>query len=397
MKKTFRSAIFSNLLVLLLVTGAACKMDNPFAELESSEFLTDTQRQLDTTTEWYIDYGQTTTYADYVQIGAVTAAQAGTTAGLDIDYVDYIYRLSITNLIPNGDFESALSADWVDVGGATSSTVGDPGHTNIASVDFFQGDVLSFNTIQPSTDRIELDLDIVSYDTLITGAFYLIRYDFSSISPGTKYFQMQGLGDQGIWTPNIDLENTVYSLPADFTVPGLETQFWSETTNIFTIGTTEVGGSAMSGYMDNLRMLRTDIENRIVLEVPWSTEGTRPDLVSGHYRFSVYIKNIPLSELPANEFQSKSVTLGISTTFGGLNSIYNQAVHQSDDPGANWDEWTQISVDSFLQVDEPATDPTDTVIFLCITPTNKQSATFKDVGSVLIAAPSLHYSSDGTF
>jgi hypothetical protein len=153
----------------------------------------------------------------------------------------------------------------------------------------------------------------------------------------------------------------------------------------------------MDGYMDNLRMLRTDIENRIVLEVPWSAGGTRPDLVSGFYRFSLYIKNIPPAELPANEFQSKSVTLGILNTPGGLNSIYNQAVHQSNDAGVNWDEWTQISVDSFLQVDRLATDPTDPVIFLCITPTNVQSAPFKDVGSILIAAPGLRYSSDGTF
>ena len=153
----------------------------------------------------------------------------------------------------------------------------------------------------------------------------------------------------------------------------------------------------MDGYMDNLRMLRTNIENRIVLEVPWSAGASRPDLVSGYYRFSLYIKNIPPSELPANEFHSESVTLGISTSFGGLNIVYNQAVYQSNDTGVNWDEWTPVSVESFLQIDEPTTDPTDTVIFLCITPTNKQIATFTDVGSILIAAPSLQYSSDGTF
>lgn len=396
MNKGVKNLQFTIFLALLMV--ASCKIDNPFAELESAEFLTDAQRQLDTVTpEWYIDYGQTTTYADYVQVTYVPAAQAGTTVNLPTGYDNYIYRLSITNLIPNGDFESALSADWVDVGGATSNTVADPGDTKADGEDLFHGDVLSFSTIAFSTDRIELDLKIIGQDGLLSDAFYLIRFDFSSNSTGSKNFQLQGHGEQGIWTANITTANTVYSLPSDFEDPGIETQFTPETTNIFTIGTTEAGGKAISGYMDNLRMIRTDIENRIVLEVPWSTGGTRPDLVSGFYRFSVFIKNVPLAELPVNEFQSKNVTLGISSNLGGVGSNCNQAVHQSSDSGANWDEWTLVSVDSFIQVDEPATDPTDTVIFLYIAPTNKQVATSKDVGSILIAAPSLHYSSDGTF
>jgi hypothetical protein len=396
MKKTCSFAIFFFFLVLLLGAGAGCSMDNPFAELESSELLTDAQRQL-ATTEWHIDYGQTTTYADYVQVHSVTAAEAGTTAGLPTAYVDDIHRLSITNLIPNGDFESALSADWSTVGGAIAAIATAPAQTNTLGEALYSGNVLHFTITDPSTARIELDLDTAAPPTgsFVSTGSYLIRFDFSDSGAGDKYFQMQGF-ENGSWVPDVT-PNTIYSVPHDYS--GIDTYFQGDpAANIFTIGTTIAGqGGGMDGYMDNLRMLRTDIENRIVLEVPWSAGGTRPDLVSGFYRFSLYIKNIPPAELPPNEFQSKSVTLGISNTSGGLNSIYNQAVHQSNDAGANWDEWTQISVDSFLQVDKPATDPNDPVIFLCITPTNVQSAPFKDVGSILIAAPGLRYSSDGTF
>jgi hypothetical protein len=393
MKKTCSFAIFFFFLVLLLGAGAGCSMDNPFAEIESSELLTDAQRQL-ATTEWHIDYGQTPAYSDYVQINSVTATAAGTTAGLPTGYDDDIHRLSITNLIPNGDFESALSADWSTVGGAIAAIATAPAQTNTLGETLYSGNVLDFTITDPSADRIELNLNAAAPTSFVSTGFYLIRFDFSDSGAGDKYFQLQGF-ENGSWVTPVVTPNTIYSVPNDYS--GIDTYFQGNSANIFTIGTTTGQGGGMDGYMDNLRMLRTDIENRIVLEVPWSAGGTRPDLVSGFYRFSLYIKNIPPAELPPNEFQSKSVTLGISNTPGGLNSIYNQAVHQSNDAGANWDEWTQISVDSFLQVDKPATDPNDPVIFLCITPTNVQSAPFKDVGSILIAAPGLRYSSDGTF
>ena len=150
----------------------------------------------------------------------------------------------------------------------------------------------------------------------------------------------------------------------------------------------------MNGYMDNLRMVRTDIDNKIILPVPYRAEG-RPDLESGTYKFSVYIKHV--ETLPLNEFHAQSVSLGMAATDGGLHLVENHAIYHSDDPGADWSNWTEITVESFLQIDTPPEDPEDPAVYLTITPTNIQLAQTKDVGSILVASPQLRYSKNGTF
>ena len=380
------------ILFTILIAATSCWMEHSFSDLETAELLTLEQQEF-AATEWSTDYGKTSppSYPDYVSLNAVSASDAGATGGIPDDFQDDIHRLAITNLIDNGDFESSLSG-WNSVNGATATRETAPDQTNTREEALFRGNALRFS-LQDSSNLLEYDLNASNNvaDGLVNEAFYLIRFDFSADNQGVKYFQLQGHSSEFNWAPNLESSATIYSLPNYFT--NIDSNFSPETDNVFTIGTLS-GGAAMAGYMDNLRMVRTDIDNKIILPVPYRAEG-RPDLVSGTYRFSVYIKQV--ESLPLNEFHAQSVSLGMSATDGGLHLVENHAIYHSDDPGADWSSWTQVTVESYLQIDTPPEDPEDPVVYLTITPTDIQLAQTKDVGSILVAAPQLRYSKDGTF
>lgn len=121
-------------------------------------------------------------------------------------------------------------------------------------------------------------------------------------------------------------------------------------------------------YLDNFRFMRTDLKLALSLEVPYQDEGgDRPDLVSGLYRFTFYVKRDPTNTLLSktdvtkNRFPARAVTVEIQGTSG-----VTFDVSAPDDEVKDWKTWQKIVVDRFYQIEEPAAgeNPTEITIFI---------------------------------
>ncbi len=352
------------LFLLILPLLVSCPIEDPFASLEGTNLLSDNEQAF---TGWAVEYGKTVSY-DYMTFNDSTEA------GPDSDST--VKRLEIVNLVPNGDFENALSATaWVDVGGG-SGTISADGHLNY--------------NLPNTVDRVDFKLTDSSdglSDGLPANSTYLIHFNLLSAT-ATSIFEYQNDSPQP-WTCSVSDTTKVYLFP-DYFIDSFDSTFQPGGTNIFSIGTTSTG-DVSSGYIDNLRINRTDITPNLGISVPVESDG-RDNLLSGTYRFTVYVKNDPaVTPVTANRMAADFVSISILSPDEASVMYSNTGVFESS---SAWDDWTACSVTAFIQIDDAATY----AFRLLISPSNNSGAYYKrDVGSILLAAPVIEYSSDGSF
>ena len=127
------------------------------------------------------------------------------------------------------------------------------------------------------------------------------------------------------------------------------------------------------------------------------TDGFGPEyidimrLLPGTYRFSVYIKQEPsasISPTVKNRFRAAGITLQAAGPADAGSTTYAYAVHSPDDDGADWSAWSQVYVD--IEGLNPSSQES-AGIDISITPNNINA---KDVGSILVASPSLEFLPD---
>lgn len=175
----------------------------------------------------------------------------------------------------------------------------------------------------------------------------------------------------------------VFRFPFDFAEVTSEFSA-SGTQNLF-----RITSKIQSFELDNLRLVRIDIPLSLRIAIPF-TESTRPDLVSGWYRFSFFAKLDPTAETTdqstLNRFHSSTVVAAINNDENVLRSGDEQGSEIID-----YTEWQEIVVRSFLQITEPD-DPTDTMIELVISVADTATSSLLDSGSLLLSAPSLTFS-----
>ena len=296
-----------------------------------------------------------------------------------------ISRIEIFNLVPNGDFEAVPGAEWDTVG--TASFAQENADNNRVHDD--AGNNSLYFDIAAETDVIRYNLASLE-DSFQANQNYIIRLLFTrSTTNDTAVFEYNDGANPPVsapytyWNPIVqtgwNADNSVYtSFPDD---ESLNTNITANAGARFCINSfATVVNTTKEGYIDDFRIVRSDQNYYIRLTVPYSEAG-RPDLHSGTYRFSLYIKgeaDADVSPAYQNRFRSSKISLGINNDITGFSaSSYNNAT------------WTKLSVDKFIQIENGDS------IELKIAPadfTNLPNSL--DTGSVLIASPLLYYISD---
>ncbi len=334
---------------------------------------------------------QSSPYMDY---SAVTAAVAGT-SGLP-DSTAPIYRLENKNLFPDGDFEASTAGL---APGATGWSIS--AGTYVVRPESFPHP-LSDNALYfdlDSNEFVSFELNNL-LDTAYPSGSYVMRFSISGNSTGDITFVIDDASTSNISTfsTSIPSANTALAFPEDFdTVPQTEFIIHSDDTEYFRINSL-TSDLLPEGYIDDIRVIKSDQKQTISLLLPFDDserEGSL-ELISGWYRFSIYVKADPEAG-DSNRFKTDSITLTIEAIDddglgGSIDSLsFNAADYSS------FSTWTQIYIDADLQIDEPA-DSADNVIKLSVCPYCSISGALGiDAGSILISSPSLEYSSDGTF
>jgi len=333
---------------------------------------------------------QSTVYMNYAP---VSAAVAGTT-GLP-DSSALIYRLENKNLMPNGDFEAtaidAVPAGWTAPMGGT--------HQVKNTVHHLSGKALLFN--QAATEYLSFNLNSLS-DTALINCSYVFRFRLEGNSSQAFDFEIEDTSTSGNiikYYPNITAIGQGYSVPDDFNeVPLTDFLIHSGDSEVFRINF-KTSGTPQIGYIDDLRIIKSDQAQHLIAELPYADPG-RVDslqLISGTYRFSIYVKADPETASTNNSFNSNAVTLKIEAIDpdGSGGSSKYQSFSAADN--SSFSDWTKIYIDTPLQINIPA-DTSSTVIRLSVSPCDTSGGSMSiDAGSILISNPQLLFSESGTF
>jgi len=320
--------------------------------------------------DWLPD--QDTTYMVFEEVTGVTLP-AGVTDSA-------VCRLEIKNLVEDGDFEqSNIGNDPIAPAWSTTGT----GDVEVADIAALDGKCLLFN-VPASSDTVQFDLSTL-LDGYPESSSYILRFDFKANEANIfwYYFPTYNIDskEKDLHTADVSNASQVQYFPDDFEITT------SEFTSATGLEALYITGKVQTAYMDDFRIVRTDIPLRLRISLQWA-DPERPGglrLVSGWYQFSVWVRSDPEAAITNNRFSSDDISIGIE------NEI---AVFPDTDAPLDMNGWAQVSTTVFLQIDAPA-DPTADVLELSISPTDIKYANERDVGSLLITAPSLElYSSN---
>lgn len=289
-----------------------------------------------------------------------------------------VSRLEIFNLVSNGGFETSLT-NWSASGATITTADGIPSVHNTAgnySLHYV------FNTTPPpNPDNVQFDLGSLK-DSFLADKRYIIRLNFSR-----EYINNDTLfrfNDERVWDVKAKTSwDLGYTKFPDAYSDNSEIVATSSSNSFYII----YGTHNIEGYIDDFRIVRSDISYNLKFTVPYSEAG-RPDLYSGTYRLSVYIKaeddaDVTPNSPNENRFRSSRVSLGIGRT------VDTVTVKGFDSSSFTSGSWTKISVEKFLQIRDGDS------IELLISPADKSGGSNTlDIGSVLVAFPELYYVSD---
>lgn len=329
-----------------------------------------------------------------------------------------IFRLETKNLFVNGDFEglggSIVGATTVQT---LSSAIGLP-----ASY-FLNNKWLEINSPVSSTVSIALSTNISGYVVATPDNYTLsFLYCLDSLSPGflTLDNALHNLGEtsSGINQPTFitlySSSNIIYRFP--FTSPAgsgssLLNPTATDRTTLFINNLDDNPPSPYTGKrqpfrgtFDDLQAVRSDLNNALRLDIPWTAAG-RPNLqAGGHYTVKLWVRRDMTTHYVAggtsNRFDADLVAISLHSGFGSSTDV-GAVVVNSIGSGTDWQSaansygwinhtdianWTEISA-SF------AGPPTASAgLQLAISTTNMQSASLRSSGSILIADPRLFWS-----
>ncbi len=307
-----------------------------------------------------------------------------------------VYRLEILNLMPNGDFESTTVGQHPLGWTATDSDVTYYVSENKNAEFAIEGKSL-YLTFPKSDSRLNFDLRNTNTglsDGFKEGATYLWRFLFRSEKEKLITEINNNADAAGILTTwnqsRVGTEADIQTFPAsNIAYPEVSVNQGFQN-YYFCIGTLSYEQTPQTAGIDNIRITRTDLPYMIRLGLLYSETGRLP-LLSGTYRFGVYIKaDSKVTPAYPNRFPAQAVSLGIDSSASGMLS---PAVYKPTDSGVDWSDWTFVSGEFRLQIDPPASGAeNEPVITLFLSPSNYVNGFWgKDIGSILIADPYLEF------
>ncbi|MCL2705242.1 MAG: hypothetical protein FWE72_03435 [Spirochaetaceae bacterium] len=323
------------------------------------------------------------------ETGATTVPSGINQTGLPNDAIGDISRLEVFNLVHDGGFEfdpalTGWSPNMVGtIPGAAITRELAPdsiGSTCLKYVfDLFAG-------IEPEYIRFNMGPSTIK-DRFLTGNRYIIRLNFYKYSMYSNTpFRFNTERD---WKPQAEREwGFGYTKFPDASLDNSEVVAESSD-NYFYVLFDDIYNSNNEGYIDDFRIVRSDIDYYLKLTVPYSEAG-RPDLPSGTYRFSVWFKAedpadaSPSPTAPPGRFNSSRISLGIGKTLT-TTTVKGFVASETITSGS----WSKLSVEKFIQIRDG-----DSLVLLISPADRSGGSTTLDIGSVLIAFPELYYISE---
>jgi hypothetical protein len=157
------------------------------------------------------------------------------------------------------------------------------------------------------------------------------------------------------------------------------------------------------GVLDNLQLIRSDLDTAIRFNVPISYAG-RPDLQQGGtYTVKLWIRKDLTGDSLLNavhvnnrfnaDFVSISINPSYTSATHGPTAVYARVTTSSSWTQyafTGWDNWTQLTATFTGVYNSPVSG--GTAFQIVIAPTNISSASLRSPGSILIANPQLYWS-----
>ena len=299
-----------------------CNLDPSFDEYDEENFLSQTAWSVWTLMPDY-SFESGTSASDYMDFSPISG-ETGPNGG-------EVYRLEIKNLLQNGDFSNGTTtAPWKyynrEVPGTPPATATAP---ELTVTNYSGNNQADFNLqYQPSSTRddqllIRPSTDLVNGSSYIPGKeyFFLLNYQDSGTDKYSLYF-FQNWDTSSVNNLNTSksyLTENRYTFPSD-SIPVVDPLDPSNITiNRFTASITGFSNDFLGfasksqvGTFDDFRIVRSpegdfDLRLRLKMDVDHRSDL---DLISGYYRFSVWVKQADLSG-SRNTYHSDRVEVGI--------------------------------------------------------------------------------------
>lgn len=268
-----------------------------------------------------------------------------------------VYRLSLVNLIADGDFETATGGSWTGTGTATRDITASPNNPLFGSA--------SMKLVTDIGENIIYTPSLIGSPPGFSGALYNAYFRFRS-SAGSFNVSIQDSNAIPV-SSSADVKYSVVLHPGLTSAPSF----------IFE----PILGNVISAlWLDNFRLARSgNMEFRLLL----SQAQTIPALIDGVYSFSVWVHSDPLSFSDSSPFNMDTFTVTMKETSSSSLSV-NSATYNSG-TGTGWIKLTATLARQALQF----SSNTQPVLEL--------SLQFNDSrpGSILLASPELRFHPDG--
>ena len=415
MKRYF---LLYSIVISLLVM--ACNLDPSFDEYDDEDFLSQT-----TWSDWALmpDYSfeSGTSAGDYMDFSQVSG-ESGPNGG-------EVYRLEIKNLLQNGDFSNGTSTlpwKYYDAYAPAIPTTTIP-NTNIMEIVTSSGDNKADFSLSSDGDTIEERLlinpysDFISSKTYVGGKIYLFSFNYELNSSTDKlslyFFKNWNYSDNTLPSGSY-ITQELTNFPSS-TIPITDPENPENITpNYFTSSSTGFENDYLGfakaetqlGKFDDFRIIRSpegdfDLRLRLKMDIDHRSDL---ELISGYYRFSVWVKQADLTGL-SNKFPADRIELGIRgydednqlnvddvKVFYKTQALADEFATSTGTFSGDWSSgWVQLVLESenLVQLPNVSTDP---VFELSISPSNPGGSDSSwnrlSPGTILIAEPSLEYS-----
>jgi hypothetical protein len=377
--------------VLAVVVLIGCKpVAGPFDDYRGVNLIGDLSLS-----RWTLDQG-----AEFMTCETVTSVPP------PISSAD-VHRLEIRNLVVDGDFEQSPvgpgANGWTSVNGGglvdTLEVIGGVsahainGHTMHVKTDCL-ADLIGFNLRDAAWGARDGFLSHESYNLLFdyrcNGPLVFEYHTAASLPDQRLHAWKLGGGPGG--SMQIASFDNLNAFPGTFSVGQSEVAVGAEANAECSFGSIDpLKGKAQEAFIDNLRVVRTDIDCRARLSLKRESDTVQP-LVPGQYKFSLYVHSDPDVGTTPNRFGAHRISLGIlSCTTVATGTVattsWSKAFHEGED-GLDFAVWTRLSIT--LEAGETDPGASDSTLELSICPTDDTlGAAGKDCGSILVSAPSL--------
>ncbi len=351
----------------------------------------------------------TSDYMNWAQAGDLSGVGDGTVSTLSVgpDGISPAYRLEIKNLFNDGDFENAAagpiaaSDTWWSPNSNATAVVGNSTFTSAFSGTYLPISSQSlFFSAAASSNTLAVTLNSFSVPLWSRPGNYQFRFDYRYTGETGTFHAMiaptTNAENNGVWdmTGLTSQSSNIVAFSRQFTKD-----------NTSTLRTVTLGSSAGfedEAVIDNVRVVQNDIPPYVTMAFPSLSSGSAallPGSKSGDYKLTFWVHDDPTADQTnalhatnRNRLEPPGITVQVTAAVKSGSGTYVSFIPR---PASGWATWTQLTFSmgfDFVNADSAIPSGTS-ALKIEIGPTNTvdETTSGRDVGSTLIAQPSLTF------